>query len=504
MDKNKLYLQAKATVITPENIEKELFADKHMNDMPKNHDDKKRKKRMMRTSYAENFINQPDILLIRSVLLTTGIQGNLNDDIFLNEECVPKLDTIMLKPFNMEHNPKNIIGVMADAFLLDKDNNEIDEDGDLPLSLNIGNLAVIWKFACASEVERLLKEEFYVSNEIWFTKWDYALGTKIIARNEETSPILDPHLRVRGGDGIFEGQLVKRVIRNITFGGIGAVKHPANPNSIILEIAGNTVDKVKNTTDQAQIAAEISKLPDDIIKVKENYELFLEIFKNIYDEKTQKRHEIANYKDILAKYMIGDLSFCVENSKDIKKQEEPMADIAVVKVDVDAKNLEEVKNAMAGLEKSLSEMTSEANTLKVEVSKLQKDIETLTKERDSLKSELGKIAHEKKVADRKSKLSALSLDEARITRELKKTDSFDDKTFDEHVEDIRSLINSIKPVATEPVDEGTDPEALDEVQLEATTAAKVLDSVPTKKLDRSEREKVLGSALLKILDLKEK
>ena len=87
---------------------------------------------------------------------------------------------------------------------------------------------------------------------------------------------------------------------------------------------------------------------------------------------------------------------------------------------------------------------------------------------------------------------------------LKKTDSFDDKTFDEHVEDIRSLINSIKPVATEPVDEGKDPEVLDEVQLEETTAAKVLDSVPTKKLDRSEREKVLGSALLKILDLKEK
>lgn len=503
MDKNKLYLQAKATVITPENIEKELFADKHMNDMPKNHDEKKRKKRMMRTSYAENFVNQPDILPIKSVLLTTGLHGNLNDDIFLNEECIPKLDTVMLKPFNMDHNPKNIIGVMADAFLLDKDNHEIDEDGDLPLSLNIGNLAVIWKFACASEVERLLKEDFYVSVEAWFTNWDYALGTKVIARNDETSEILDPHLRIRGGDGVFEGEQLKRVIRNITFGGIGAVKHPANPNSVILEIAGNTVDKVKNTTDQAQIAAEISKLPDDIIKVKENYELFLEIFKNIYDEKTQKRHEIANYKDILAKYMIGDLSFCVENSKDIKKQEEPMAD-NVVKVDVDVKNLEEVQDAMVEAEKALSAMTNEVNTLKAEVSKLQKDVETITKERDSLKSELDKIAHEKKVADRKSKLSALSLDENRINRELKKTDAFDDKTFDEHVEDIRSLINSIKPVATEPVDEGKDPEALDEVQLEETTAAKVLDSVPTKKLDRSEREKVLGSALLKILDLKEK
>src|SRR5690606_38589211 len=66
----------------------------------------------------------------------------------------------------------------------------------------------------------------------WFSGFDYRVGNRIIARNDETV-FLDKYLRANGGAGVFNGQEVGRVLRNIAFGGVGIVSRPANKDSVI-------------------------------------------------------------------------------------------------------------------------------------------------------------------------------------------------------------------------------------------------------------------------------
>jgi uncharacterized coiled-coil protein SlyX len=75
--------------------------------------------------------------------------------------------------------------------------------------------------------------------ECLFAGFDYAVidqagGSKVIARNEESS-FLTKHLRAYGGTGEYEGYKIGRSLRDISFSGKGLVSKPANPRSIILD-----------------------------------------------------------------------------------------------------------------------------------------------------------------------------------------------------------------------------------------------------------------------------
>lgn len=219
---------------------------------------------LMPTSANFSKVNaQPDLLFMRSLLVSTG--ENKNDDVFLPEEMWGARSTPVLKPVDWEHNTgreltpqeqaenpgkvvvdNQTIGVMYNAYTVDENDAIIDEarasanDFEIPKNFHIIDEAVIWKALYPTVAKRIeegaANGTLFVSMEAWFTDYYYLVGSKVVARNEETA-FLDGSLRANGGTGSYGGQRVRRALRNITFGGKGIVARPANEPSVITHVS---------------------------------------------------------------------------------------------------------------------------------------------------------------------------------------------------------------------------------------------------------------------------
>lgn len=184
---------------------------------------------------------EKDLLQVESVLVSTGM--NRNKDVFLPDELAPARASGKHKPFNLEHNSDQIVGHMTRSFITTKDGVELTEAqiaNSLPSDFDITNEGVVYAFVKPQAAEEIKKRaaagELFVSVEMWFTDYDYLLGTSVIKRNSATA-FLDDHLSCNGGDGQFKGEELGRVLRNMLIGGIAFVKRPANPDSVIKSVA---------------------------------------------------------------------------------------------------------------------------------------------------------------------------------------------------------------------------------------------------------------------------
>ncbi len=197
--------------------------------------------------------NQKDLTKLVAILLSTGI--NRNDDVFLPSEVLPVRNTGAHKPVNLEHDPTQIIGHMIRTFATEKTGARIP-DGKKPKGkkFNITAEAVIYKFLfpdlVSSIKNRADSNTLFVSVEVWFTAFDFLVGSNIIKRTPETSSRLESSLKASGGSGSFEGKRLGRVLRNLIIGGIGVVKDPANPESIIKSVSGFDSEVVSNIEDE--------------------------------------------------------------------------------------------------------------------------------------------------------------------------------------------------------------------------------------------------------------
>lgn len=188
--------------------------------------------------------HQPDLLYVEDVLVSTG--SNLNDDVFLPEEIIKAIvekDSVKLKPVNWEHLSTDIIGVMYDSSLVDKDGKELDMHDDEMKKMvhSVVSRSAIWRYIHPDKANIIAKaaqdDSYFVSMECYFNDYDYLVDEEVIQRNEKTSSVFDEHLKANGGTGRYNGRRVKRVLRDIVFGGKGIVKNPANPESYILSVA---------------------------------------------------------------------------------------------------------------------------------------------------------------------------------------------------------------------------------------------------------------------------
>ncbi len=205
-------------------------------------------KQHLSSAFASEEVDMFDLYSLYTILVTVG--WNLNDDVFGVKEVWNARHSPEDKPFNLEHNPRNVIGhitgsvVVDDAYAVINDNTTVDE---LPDKFHILTSAVIYKHIksrdakLAEETKELIasiaRNEWFVSMEALFSDFDYAFtkadGQKfVVARNEETA-FLTKHLRVHGGLGEYQGNKVGRHLKDITFSGKGLVKKPGNPESYV-------------------------------------------------------------------------------------------------------------------------------------------------------------------------------------------------------------------------------------------------------------------------------
>jgi hypothetical protein len=194
--------------------------------------------------------NQKDLYYIDSILVSTG--WNLNDDVFNNAQVWAARNTPEDKQFNLEHDEKRIVGHITknSSLLFDGETIEGSENPDfeMPEDFEILISTVLYTKWRDPEYTDLIQTtiaeiengEWSVSMECHFSDFDYAVETtegeqtitKVIERDEESS-FLTQHLRSYGGSGEFEGYKIGRMLKSITFSGVGLVRNPANKRSVI-------------------------------------------------------------------------------------------------------------------------------------------------------------------------------------------------------------------------------------------------------------------------------
>ncbi len=195
---------------------------------------------------------QGDLQYIRSVLVSAGT--NKNGAHFLPSEMMRAHETIVNKAIDVEHNEDQVIGHIYDCAFLFKDGEQFNPQQVLAeyesvaknpdtLDIDIVVAGVIHKMRFPEVAEEIMSGDWKVSMECFFKDFDIKVGEQIITRQEAETLGYDPQELIGGFVKVMVGtkalgkHLVSRVLRDITFSGMGIVKNPANPHSIILETA---------------------------------------------------------------------------------------------------------------------------------------------------------------------------------------------------------------------------------------------------------------------------
>lgn len=197
---------------------------------------------------------QGDLQYIRSIMVSAGT--NKNGAHFLPSEMMRAHNTIVHKAIDIEHEEEKVIGHIYDCAFLFKDGEQFDplktmsefqetsKDPD-SLDIDIAVAGVIHKMRFPQLAEEISRGDWKVSMECYFKDFDIKIGNQIITRSEAQALGYNPEdliggfVKVVAGTKALGKHFVARVLRNITFSGMGIVKNPANPHSIIMETAAH-------------------------------------------------------------------------------------------------------------------------------------------------------------------------------------------------------------------------------------------------------------------------
>lgn len=190
---------------------------------------------------------QIDLHYLTALMVSNGMNGN--DDFFATDQLWAARKSPADKPFNLEHDQSQIIGHLTDQYCAGDDRKPIPDDtavADLPDKIHIICSAVIYKKwgdkEKQKEINRIIADiangDWFVSMECLFKDFDYAVfdstTAKIVQRTEATAHMTKA-LRAYGGKGVLDsGERIGRVIKILAFSGLGLVRQPANPASVII------------------------------------------------------------------------------------------------------------------------------------------------------------------------------------------------------------------------------------------------------------------------------
>lgn len=193
---------------------------------------------------------QPDLAYFSSRFVSTGT--NLNFAHFLPSELVKAGSTVPGKAVDIEHEEDKIIGHIYSHAFTDVDGNYLDNKtlGSMNSKeldrqdLHIEIASVVYKTRFPEVVEEMQSGDWKVSMEAYYMSYDILVGNTILTLDEaklmgfdigSADNLMGKHAKiVKAGKVVDQGK-VARVLRDICFSGVGIVKSPANPPSIIFE-----------------------------------------------------------------------------------------------------------------------------------------------------------------------------------------------------------------------------------------------------------------------------
>jgi len=357
---------------------------------------------------AENKDHQLDLYHIKSILASIG--WNKNDDVFDPSETWKAKSTPEDKQFNFMHDEKDIIGHITNCYAADAAGNILPDFNDMsqvPSAFDIVTGAVLYTSwsdpKLKNRMEKIIADiesgkTWHVSMECLFPAFDYAMidskGNQKVVKREESSAFLTKHLRAYGGNGQYEGYKVGRLLRSFSFSGVGLVKKPANPRSVILnhqsstnfseskaeEINMNELELLKAELAEAKKAEEDAKKAKDeaeaaVKKAKEEAEK---------DAKEKSMSEATSFAALQAQLVEAQEALAAEKT-DKKKMFEEMIKMKkekmmskrkaeLVEAGLDGDDVEETSAQFASLDDDIFQ-TVVAAIKKVKTNNVEKKIE---------------------------------------------------------------------------------------------------------------------------------
>jgi hypothetical protein len=203
---------------------------------------------------------QQDLLYFSAIFVSSG--ANLNKAYFMPAELVKAEHTIINKALDVEHKEEEIIGHIYDRAFIDAAGNRLDikelaasDSGTVDKqNMHVVIAGIVYKNRFPHLAEEVSKGEWKVSMECYYQDYDVKIGEMVMSRKEAEAvglataddSIFSKVARViNNGVEVAKGN-IERVLRNIAFSGCGIVKNPANPPSVIMEVA-NKKESSQNT-----------------------------------------------------------------------------------------------------------------------------------------------------------------------------------------------------------------------------------------------------------------
>jgi uncharacterized coiled-coil protein SlyX len=378
---------------------------------------KKKKKEKNKKAWSQNV----DLEILPAIFVSTGM--NRNDDVFLPEETWAARNTIINKPVNLSHDNEEIVGHIFEAYIVDQETGERyaiaeeaeeeDEIENIPSSFDIVTNSYLYRMQLREKLKDIIEGaeagEKFVSMEVFFSDYDYLVGTAIVDRNEETS-FLDQALRAKGGSGDFDGERVGRILKNMVFGGMGIVDNPANPRSLILlgpNLSPENRGLAEADKEEGEKVGEYCVIVDDEIAVA-----------NSDNEENRMEKKIEKLEVQLA---------AAEQEVDELKQGETQKTISELQSENDAlkSKIEEMHETLASKEASLSSLTEEMTTVTEKVQELSKEQEKLV----ARNAELEEQGIEARAAVRLQKIQGFELSDEDLSFVLAEVREMSDEDF---------------------------------------------------------------------------
>lgn len=357
-----------------------------------------------------NLSQDKDLYKLYSILVSVG--WNLNDDIFLREEIWKARHSPQDKPFNLEHNPRQIIGHITKSCVIDEDYKLLDDNisfDDLPEKFHILTAAVLYRHKpsldkeLTKETEELISSiangDWFVSMEVTFPDFDYGLsyanGTQtIIERNKETC-FLSKYLKVYNGVGSYNNAKIGRVLKNISFSGKGLVKIPGNPESYIFT---DTEKFVGVSNRRKEMTVELKAVQGESLKLD-----------------TVSREEYAT-----AQKEISDL----RNRLEAAKEENVKKKIEEVQASASKKDEE-----ISSLKTELENVKASKKDLESSLAKLNESVTDLSKKLSDAEEVLAKATKEKIISNRVSTLIEKGVEKSEAEKIVTASASTSDEVF---------------------------------------------------------------------------
>ncbi len=191
---------------------------------------------------------QPDLQYLTAIFVSSG--QNKNGAVFLGSELVKARNSISNKAVDIEHDEQTIIGQITGSVFLSRDRTPIDVERAAAsmdteqldqLEMDVGISAIIHRARFPHISQEIVEGSWMVSMEAYYRDFDIKVGDMIIPREKAEEmgfdKLVGTVVQLKDGEKEMGFHLVGRVLRDILFAGVGLVKNPANPRSIIMEAA---------------------------------------------------------------------------------------------------------------------------------------------------------------------------------------------------------------------------------------------------------------------------